>query len=206
MPRTTNFVRAFALSLPLAGLCLSGASAQKQPGRDDSLKRYTSCRFNDGLKIVETDRLPKGVTHRTVNTLDGEKKVSLADGYRVMVAYPWTHFFANIKAEKSDPASYAADKQAVVETLKWAQANIKNPETAEPVAVSYNGFEGYSINRTNVEGGTIGITVLFSDAEQHIITVYFLNQKRRKFQTIEEWRALRENFLNNYTRCVRPGR
>jgi hypothetical protein len=54
-------------------------------------------------------------------------------------------------------------------------------------------------------GNTLGISVLFSDADHHIVTIYFLNQnpKKRKFQTIEEWRTLRDNFLKRYTTCAK---
>jgi hypothetical protein len=175
------------------------------PKRDDSLKPYTSCQFEDGLKIIETDRLPKDVTSRPVDTLNGEKQISLLDGYRVMVAYPKTDYFANIKAEKSNPADYVKDKEVAVDGMKWAIAQGKEMETQEPVKVSYNGFEGYALSRKSLVGNTLGITLFFSDADQHIVTIYLLNQnpKKRKFQTIEEWRTLRDNFLNRYTSCVK---
>lgn len=193
------------LTLLLVGFVFQKNAAAQTSGRDDSLKPYTSCQFEDGLKVVQVDRLPKVVTSRTETTSGGEKRVSLLDGYRIMVAYPKTDFFANIKAERSDPAEYANDKETVLEGLKWALAHSKEMESQEPIRVSYNGFEGYAINRKSLTGNTLGITALFSDADQHIITIYFLNQdaKRRKFQTIEEWRALRDGFLNRYTSCVK---
>jgi len=193
------------LTLLFVGFIVQKNAAAQTTSRDDSLKPYTSCRFEDDLKVVQVDRLPKGVTFRTVTTSSGEKKVSLADGYRVMVAYPKADFFANIKAEKSNPDDYAKDKETVTEGLKWAIANGKEMESQEPLKVSYNGFEGYAMNRKSLVGNTLGITVLFSDAEHHIITIYFLNEnpKKRKFQTIEEWRTLRDNFLNRYTSCVK---
>lgn len=205
MFRTKRSVPAFMLSLLICGFVLQSNSVAQTVSRDDSLKPYTSCQFDDGLKVVQTDRLPNGTTSRTVSTLNGEKKISLVDGYRVMVAYPKTDFFANIKAEKSNPADYDKDKEAAIENLKWGIANGKEMESQEPVKVSYNGFEGYALNRKSLIGNTLGITVLFSDANQHIITIYFLNQnpKKLKFQTIEEWRTLRDNFLNRYTSCVK---
>jgi hypothetical protein len=151
------------------------------------------------------DRLPKDVTSRTENTSTGEKQISLADGYRVMVAYPKTDFFANIKAEKSDPAKYEVDKQIALEGLKYAAITTKDMESSEPVKLSYDGFEGYTINRKSIVGNTLGITVLFSDSNYQILTIYFLNQtaKKRRFQTIEEWRTLRDNFLKRYTVCAK---
>ena len=205
MFRNKVTIQTFVLALLLVGLIVEEHAAAQTTSRDDSLKPYTSCRFEDDLKVVQVDRLPKGVTFRTVTTSSGEKKVSLADGYRVMVAYPKADFFANIKAEESNPDDYAKDKETVTEGLKWAIAHSKEMESQEPLKVSYNGFEGYAMNRKSLVGNTLGITVLFSDAEHHIITIYFLNEnpKKRKFQTIEEWRTLRDNFLNRYTSCVK---
>jgi hypothetical protein len=198
-------IHIFMLTLLFVGFIVQKNAAAQTTSRDDSLKPYASCQFEDGLKVVQVDRLPKGVTFRTENTPSGGKKVSLVDGYRIMVAYPKTDFFANIKAEKSNPDDYAKDKETVTEGLKWAIANGKEMESQEPIKVSFNGFEGYALNRKSLVGNTLGITVLFSDADRHIITIYFLNQnpKKRKFQTIEEWRTLRENFLNRYTSCIR---
>jgi hypothetical protein len=205
MFRNKCFTQTLMFALLIGGLVLLKNAAAQTVSRDDTLKPYTSCQFEDGLKVVQVDRLPKGVTFRTETTLSGEKKISLADGYRVMVAYPKTDFFANIKAEKSNPDDYAKDKETVIEGLKWAIAHGKEMESQEPIKVSYNGFEGYALNRQSLIGNTLGITVLFSDADHHIITIYFLNQnpKKRKFQTIEEWRTLRDSFLNRYTSCVK---
>ena len=205
MFRNKVSIQIFMLALLLVGFVVQKNAAAQATSRDDSLKPYTSCQFEDGLKVVQVDRLPKGVTFRTETTSGGEKKVSLVDGYRIMVAYPKTDFFANIKAEESNPDDYAKDKETVTEGLKWAIANSKEMESQEPLKVSYNGFEGYAMNRKSLVGNTLGITVLFSDGDHHIITIYFLNQnpKKRKFQTIEEWRALKESFLNRYTSCIR---
>jgi hypothetical protein len=191
--------------LMLVAAAINNNAAAQTISRDDSLKPYTTCQFEDGFKVVQVDRLPKDVTFRTENTSSGEKQISLADGYRVMVAYPKTDFFANIKAEKSNPAKYAADKQIAIEGLKWAITTSKEMESQEPTRLSYNGYEGYASNRKSLVGNTLGISVLFSDADHHIVTIYFLNQnpKKRKFQTIEEWRTLRDNFLKRYTACVK---
>jgi len=192
-------------TLLLVGAAIHNNAAAQTISRDESLKPYTTCQFEDGLKVVQVDRLPKDVTFRTENTSSGEKQMSLADGYRVMVAYPKTDFFANIKAEKSNPAKYATDKEIAIEGLKWAITTSKEMESREPMKLSYNGYEGYAINRNALVGNTLGISVLFSDADHHIITIYFLNQnpKKRKFQTIEEWRTLRDNFLKRYTTCAK---
>ena len=177
-----------------------------QAGDPNSLKSYLSCKFDDGLKIVDTARHRQGTSpdkFRTVKVDGVEEKVSVVDGYRVMVVYPKTHFFANIKAEQSNPPDYAKDKEILIKQLQWFTATSKELE-AEPTKVTYPGLEGYGLNKRVISGNTLGIYVLFSDANQQVLTVYFLNQppEKRKFQTIEEYRTLRDRFLAKYTSCI----
>jgi hypothetical protein len=186
----------------------SGSFAQSSE-KDDSLKPFTSCDLDNGLRIVQVDRLPKKVKSRTVETSKGNRKISLADGYRVMVAYNEDRdWFANIKAEKSVAAEYERDKEGVVENLKWAASTSKELESQEPVKVSFGEFEGYGTSKRTLTGNMLGIYVLFSDADHTIITFYFINQnsKRKRFQNIEEWRILRDEFLETYANCVKNNR
>jgi len=177
--------------------------------RDDSLKPFTSCVLANGLKIVQVDRLPKDVKSRTVKTSKGDQKISLADGYRVMVAYnDERDWFANIKAEKSFTTEYEQDKERALENLKWAASTSKKLESQEPVKVSFGEYEGYGTSKRTLTGNMLGIYVLFSDIDRTITTFYFINQnpKRKRFQTVEEWRVLRDVFLNTYITCVKSNR
>ena len=177
--------------------------------RDDSLKPFTTCELDNGLRIVQVDRLPKDVKSRTVTTSKGDQAVSLADGYRVMVAYnDHRDWFANIKAEKSIATEYERDKELVIENLKWAASTSKEMESQEPVKVSIGEYEGYGTSKRTLTGNTLGIYVLFSDVNHTITTFYFINQnsKRKRFQTIEEWRVLRDEFLKTYTTCSKNNR
>ncbi len=172
--------------------------------RDDSLKPFTTCELDNGLRIVQVDRLPKDVKSRTVTTSKGEQAVSLADGYRVMVAYnEHKDWFANIKAEKSITAEYEQYKELVIENLKWAASTSKEMESQEPAKISIAEYEGYGTSKRTLVGNMLGIYVLFSDVNHTITTFYFINQnpKRKRFQTIEEWRVLRDEFLKTYTAC-----
>lgn len=180
--------------------------AQRASDKPDLLKPYTFCTFDDGLRVVKYERLPKGeIYSRAAKTAAGEKEVTRIDSYRILVAYPGTDSFANIRPEKSRSDAYAQDKQNVIDELKYLISTGKEMETPEPIRAIYNGFESYGLNRRILEvGSTVGIYVLFHDADQTITTFYFFNAKpkKRKFQTIEEWRTLKENFLNNYTCCI----
>lgn len=193
-------------------------SAQQPSRQADPLKSYTSCRFEDELEVVKVDHIVKKKNEpRVVRTANGEKEISRIGSYRVMVRYPKAdYFFANIRPERSLPERYAKDKEAAIEGLRHSVATAKFMESNEPASETYNGFEVYKAHRTVIEirdekgakiteVNTIGMDILFSDTDQTITTIYYFNTrtpKNRRFQTVAEWRVLRERFLNQYTRCI----
>jgi len=62
---------------------------------------------------------------------------------------------------------------------------------------------------SKLEGGSLGIYLIFDDKKQVVTTIYFLNQEpqERKFQTLDEYRRLRDRFLSRYGSCItgKPG-
>ena len=206
----TKHLAKLVVGFMIVGSLNSAARAFGQSSkRDDSLKPFTTCDLDNGLRIVEVDRLPKNTKSRTVTTSKGDQAISLADGYRVMVAYNNDRdWFANIKAEKSVTTEYERDKEGVIENLKWAASTSKELESQEPVKVSFGEYEGYGTSKRTLVGDMLGIYVLFSDVNRTITTFYFINQnpKRKRFQTIEEWRVLRDEFLKTYTTCLKNNR
>ena len=207
--KTKHVAQLVVVFIIVGSLNSAPGSFGQSPKRDDSLKPFTTCELDSGLRIVQVDRLPKNVKSRTVTTSKGEQAISLADGYRVMVAYnDDKDWFANIKAEKSITTEYERDKELVIEHLKWAASTSKDLESQEPVKVSLDEYEGYGTSKRTLVGNMLGIYVLFSDVNQTITTLYFINQnsKRKRFQTIEEWRVLRDEFLKTYTTCLKNNR
>lgn len=211
-----KFIHAAIVAALALGFHQSAPSVFAQP-RPDSLRPLTRCDFRDGLRIVSADRIPVEIRERQVVTPTGQQRVSLADGYRVMLAYPRTDFFANLKIEMSQDSRYSDDKKTVVESLKYL-SNQSSMEAGVPVPLeheAYKGFDVYAVNFPTIDfyiennpptlgGGPIGTYVLFDDSRKMIVTVYFLNQRpeRRQFKTMEEYRILRERFLEDYTTCT----
>ncbi|MEP6924008.1 MAG: hypothetical protein ABI954_06065 [Pyrinomonadaceae bacterium] len=178
--------------------------AQKATDQTDSLKPYATCSFEDGLTLKRARRI-HGVKNRAVETADGYKEVSRTNSYEVLVSYPKTDVFASIRPEQSEPDSYEQDKKNAVESLKYITSTSRENESDEPIKATYNSFKSYGSSRNTVERyNTVSIYILFNDTDKTITTIYFFNAKpkKRKFQTIEEWRELRDKFLNSYTRCI----
>jgi hypothetical protein len=184
----------------------------------DPLKPYTTCKLPGDLKIKEVTRRPKSAEkYREVNTAKGSERVSVVDGYRVMFAYKdLFYFFANVKIEQSDPASYLQDKERVLSDLEYSASTEKATGIISTGKTMLNGFEHHGTDRDKIDvGGTLGIHVLFYDANHLIVTIYLLNQDdkttgslfwrngKRRFTNIAEYQTLKDDFLNRYSECLK---
>jgi hypothetical protein len=191
-------------------MSVSGQSQSKS----DPLKPYTTCKLPGDLKVKEVTRRSKGDNYRYVKTAKGNEKVSVVDGYRVMFAYSDVlYYFANAKIEQSEPASYLEDKEKVINELKYFSSTKQATGIIFTDREMLNGFEHYGIDRDKIDvGGQVGIHVLFYDRDHLIITIYILNQDdknafrsqfgKRRFTNIEEYRALKDKLLNDYSACL----
>jgi hypothetical protein len=129
-----------------------------------------------------------------------QDSVSVMTGHRIMYGYQDVgYFFANVKIERSDSAHYERDKEVIVRYHKSLQNEAAySAWTLNEFTLHAN--ESDSLNR----GGVIGMYTGFLDREHLVVTAYLLNQgkMKRRFHTMEEYRALRDRFLNDLTTCV----
>ncbi len=119
-----------------------------------------------------------------------------------MFAYPGTDFYANVKAEQLPAVHHSQLKQILLDSLQHlAPGNTINPSLNSPI----NGLEAHGLDRNTLEGGVLGIYLLFDNSSRIVTTIYFLNQEpqNRKFQTLDEYHQLREQFLKSYSSCIR---
>lgn len=196
-----------ALSLMLSAFAIVPA----QTGNNDPLKPYTTCTVPGELKIKEVTRRAGKTKYREIDIGGDKQKISVVDGYRVMFAYPdLTYYFANVKIEQSDPASYLKDKELLINQLKHLSATKQETAILFDDKTLINGFEHYGLDRDKIDvGGQVGTHVLFDDPAHLVVTVYLLNQSKavflnkRRFESIAEYRELRDDFLKNYSACLR---
>src|SRR5215470_2865086 len=177
----------------------------------DPLKPYTTCKVPGELKIREVTRRNNTDKYREVTADKGKQKVSVVDGYRVMFAYPdLPYYFANVKIEQSASDSYVADKEILVNQLKY-YSSIKE---AHPMLFEdkkmLNDFEHYGIDRDKIDvGGQVGVHILFYDPAHLVVTIYFLNQSKaaffnnRRYEDIKGYREVRDEFLTSYSECLK---
>jgi hypothetical protein len=198
MMAISNLIKSGVFLVLLSASLVAAQSVQGQQG----LGAYASCVFVDGLQIVQTDLLPTSVTSRPVETAAGERSVALEARMRIMFAYPDSDFFANVKAERLPAAEYPDLKKVLMSNFDFmSHGNTVNAALHSPM----NGLEVYGLDREKLEGGVLGIYLLFDDPTHTVTTIYLLNQEpqSRKFNSMDEYRTLRDRFLAAYTGCIR---
>lgn len=204
-------IRLIQITIIASVMLYSLAIVNAQSGNADPLKPYTTCKVPGDLNIKQVTRRSAGDNYREVTTGNGKQKVSVVDGYRVMFAYPdLTYYFANVKIEQSAPESYAADKRILADELKYYSAIKEATAMIFTDRKILNGFEHYGIDRDKIDvGGQVATHVLFYDPAHLVVTIYFLNQSKavflnkRRFETIEQFHELRDEFLNSYSKCLK---
>jgi hypothetical protein len=197
----------FGLSAVCVALSFSvyAAAAQAVARTDSSaFDRYTSCKFDDGLTVVETSPLAPGIHARTVQTLKGPRQIEMVEGRRVMFAYPDKDFYANVKVEILPDKNYAETRQFLIDDFDYTLASSDGSSRNYGLKPKQNGLDVRGLDRDNLEGGVLGVYLVLDDTSRMVTTIYFLNQepRGRSFQTMEEYRVMRDRFLFTYTACV----
>ena len=182
-------------------LCGPGG-AQARPG-PDPLRPLTNCSFGNDLQARSVHRWPASLSSRLVQTSTGPMKVSVADGYRVMLAFPGTAPFVNLKIERSQPGKLAADRTAILAQMT-SFAATPGATVAPFKVVERHGVEIMALNNPTLNGGVISIYTLISEKSNVIATAYLLNQKpsERKFKDYEQYQALRDDFIFALAVCM----
>ena len=165
------------------------------------IERFSRCKLGGDFEIVQVDRLPGTVT-RSLQTPVGPKEVVMTDGYRILITYQ-NEPFVNLKAEQFDKARYSNDKQSLIDSLGPSAKGTPNSESEKPAKSKMGRFESYAINRTKLEGGVLSMYLWFDDSDAQVLTAYILNDEpaARKFKTIDEYRDLRDRFLQKLSGC-----
>jgi hypothetical protein len=204
--RLLPFAIAILLSTPTAlAQNASGTAQTASAAEDTALHDYESCSFEDGLQIVKVDALPPGEQHRTINTTEGAKVIHMLAGRRIMFAYGvGGDLFANVKPEVLPDTTWATEKQDLLDELAamLASDHYTMPNTSLPPTM--HDLEVHGLDRTGLQGGTLGVYLLFDNVRHIATSVYLLNQEplTRRFTTIEQYRGLRTRFLATYTGCI----
>ena len=204
MNQTLRGATLLALSLLATSASAQLLSPSQQPSR---LVPYTTCTFSGGLTVTSVDRAPNLPMIRSVETASGTKRVSVADGYRIMLAFPNTDPFVNLKVEVSVSGQYASDKRAVLEQMETMAAGARGVTMKVERSV-INGVEVAALNNPTLEASGLSFYSLFDDRREMIVTAYILNQRpeRRAFRDMASYQRLRDAFVQEYVQCMSKNR
>ncbi|HSK45041.1 MAG TPA: hypothetical protein VLA83_14270 [Candidatus Binatia bacterium] len=166
--------------------------------RPDHFDDFQKCKLGR-FEIVESSEIERPFI-RAVPSAKGDQQINVTHGLSLHIAYEQTPF-VNFKAERL--GNYADDKKALIESIKYLGSQT-DMEPGEPKLSSMNGLEVYGINRKHLAGGVLSVYILLRDEDLTAVTLYILNTppESPKFRTMEQYRALRDEFLKNFAACA----
>ena len=152
-----------------------------------------------------------------------KETVSVQDGYRAMYLFPGSQYFANVKVERSAAGQFEADRDVIERALRHeCQRKFINVEefVAQKPAVreklesirmpgrpyleveqgEAHGIEYLACteNAIGLISSTISQVQLFIPAKRITVTAYLLKQQKMHFTTIQQFRELRDAFIDSY--------
>lgn len=186
-----------------AAMVLCGPGGALARAAADPLRPLASCGFGNELQAKSVHRWPASQSSRMVQTSTGPMQVSVADGYRMLLAFPNTAPFVNLKLERSRPGRLAADRTAILAQMT-SFAATPGATVAPFKVVERNGVEIMALNNPTLNGGVISLYTLISEKSNVIATAYLLNQKpsERKFKDYAQYQALRDDFIFALAVCM----
>jgi hypothetical protein len=172
-------------------------------GQENDLKLYTTCNLGSEFQIAQVDGPTRDFSWPTPMK-NGDVSIPVDIGYRVLVTYMDTELFGNLKVERLPKARYPDEKANLLSSLQYLSTEAgMDPKVQTNVR---NGLTLYGINRSKVEGGVLSVYNLFNDREGIVVSMYLLNAEpnERKFSTLDEYKKIRDRFLDAYTKCLAP--
>jgi len=171
----------------------------------DPLQRITQCFRGGEFHAEGTYRLSESVVSRQVDTVTGPMRVSIDDGYRMMIYRKSTAPLVNLLIERSEAGQFASDRDALLKHLAALANGSQPPEQAHVENSTLNGIEIAALNKPAMEtSGVISMVQLFDAATGTIATAHVLNQQgpAREFTSAAEYAVLRDRFIGALSACM----
>jgi hypothetical protein len=186
------------LSLTLAA---SGAAANPP---DADLQAIASCVSAGAIKGVETHKRGGPAGSRAIQVSgEPDRRVSVLEGYRVMLATPQGKYFVNLKIERSAHDQAETDREAIRRQMQ-AMAS-RAPAGSPPLKRQQgDGIETLGLDQPTLDSGSLGFYTLFVPQADLVVTAYLLNQPpaERAFATYADYERLRDQALVQIKGCL----
>ncbi|MNK49490.1 hypothetical protein D3C87_683440 [compost metagenome] len=191
------------LAIPVL-LATLGVHAQDRTA--DPLAPLAQCINRSQFQFRTQDRLPAGATTRIVKMAAGDRQISTADGYRLMLFRKSSLPFVNLKIERSAEGQFAADRDTIVAQMREMAARGKLPQQLPLETDTRDGVEVLGLNNASIAQaqGIISLYTLLHAASGTVATAYILNQPAdpRDFATDAQYQALRTQLIASLASCM----
>lgn len=187
-------------------LSLTGIAMGQTPPQPASLDEQVACLLKGPLRVTAKDRRAAKEAWRDVETASGRQRVSVADGYRLMLGLQGPEPLVNLKIERSVPGQFAADRAAVLAQMTYI--GDRRAAAAEPLDISVqDGVELMGLHNPAVEGpGPVSMMSLLHEPTQTVLTAYVLSQSpgKRELTTPAAYASLRAQLVDHWVACLAP--
>ncbi|MCC7703018.1 hypothetical protein IGS59_12240 [Janthinobacterium sp. GW460P] len=191
------------LAIPML---LAAQATHAQDRRADPLAPLAQCINRSEFQFKTQDRLPASATTRVVKTAAGERRVSTADGYRLMLFRKSSLPLANLKIERSAEGQFAADRETILAQMQEMSASSKPPHQVPLETDARQGVEVLGLNHASIAQaqGILSLYTLLHAASGTVATAYVLNQPAdpRDFATDAQYQALRTQLIASLVSCL----
>ncbi|WP_058048597.1 hypothetical protein [Janthinobacterium sp. Ant5-2-1] len=185
---------------------LATLGVQAQDRTADPLAPLAQCINRSQFQFKTQDRLPAGATTRIVKMAAGDRQISTADGYRLMLFRKSSLPFVNLKIERSAEGQFAADRETIVAQMREMAARGKLPQQLPLETDARDGVEVLGLNNASIAQaqGIISLYTLLHAASGTVATAYLLNQPAdpRDFATDAQYQALRTQLFASLASCM----
>lgn len=178
----------------LSLVLMSAASAQQRD--TDPLAPLTKCFNGTWFRVGSTDRLPATTKWRMVEVRDGKAKVSMDDGYRLMLYADGPKPVVNLKIERAAPGRIVEDRAAIVAQMQYLVEH--NPKGSVILDMAEQGsIEHLTVRKNALDGhGIANIETLIQQRTGTVATAYLIDTNPAGFD------ALRRDFLAMLLACM----
>ncbi|MEG1055019.1 MAG: hypothetical protein RSF79_23625 [Janthinobacterium sp.] len=191
------------LALPML---VAALAAQAQDRTADPLGPLAQCINRSQFQFKTQDRLPASATTRIVKMKAEERRVSTADGYRLMLFRKSSLPFVNLKIERSAAGQFASDRDTIVAQMQEMSAGSKPPHQVPLETDARDGVEVLGLNQASIAQaqGIISLYTLLHAASGTVATAYLLNQPAdpRDFVTDAQYQTLRTQLIATLASCM----
>ena len=199
-------------TMTMLGVALSAALAaapgrsQDRPG--DALQHLSHCFDTGEFHARSRDHRTAGNAWRDVQTATGTARISVADGYRLMLYRDTTEPLVNLKIERSADGKFDADRDVVMRQLARLAGATKAPHQVAVETGTTDGVDVAALHNRVGTPGVVSLVTLFDAATGTIATAYILNQApaTRDYADQAGYDALRERFVGALAVCMAHAR